>query len=75
MLVSHQESTQRIKYKLLHVIGTEESMEYVLGDCKGRQVLDVRVVINRVADNVVYVVRPFPPGDGDSSAEVTSQNS
>jgi len=57
------------------VVSAKEAWEDVLGDRKGRQVLDVRVVVNRVADDEVYIMRPLPPANRDASTEVTNQNS
>ena len=66
VLVADQEPRQGIESEFPIVEPRSHGGEELGGDCEHRDVLQIRIVIEAVAREVVRVVSPFPPRDRDS---------
>ena len=74
MLVRHNEPCDGVKHKLLGEVSGEVTSKDLLRDCEEGQVLNIRVVFDGVADDVVHIVRPLPPSQTDSPWQVGKAN-
>eukprot|EP00591_Stephanopyxis_turris_P000641 CAMPEP_0195509232 /NCGR_PEP_ID=MMETSP0794_2-20130614/2227_1 /TAXON_ID=515487 /ORGANISM="Stephanopyxis turris, Strain CCMP 815" /LENGTH=802 /DNA_ID=CAMNT_0040636397 /DNA_START=117 /DNA_END=2526 /DNA_ORIENTATION=- len=71
VLVADEEAADDVVHAVLTaVVGAPEGSEHLLRDGDERDVLDVWVVLDRVAHDVVDVVGALPPGEGDAASEV-----
>jgi len=72
VLVSYEPATNSIEDKFLAVVTGVKAFENFLVDSHGWKMLDIWVVINRVADYVVNVMRSFPPPNADPSYQIAN---
>lgn len=73
LLVGDHEVTGRVPDETPVVEGAENGFHVGRSGGKERNVLDVRVVFGHVGDEVVNVVRRFPPADAKAAAEVGNE--
>lgn len=70
VLVRNKELSRPVKDHFLLMVGREEALEDASRHGKEGQVLDIGVVDRVVGDNVVDVVRLFPPSNREATEEV-----
>ncbi|KAI3411220.1 Cytochrome b5 heme-binding domain-containing protein [Psidium guajava] len=74
MLVAHQQPRQEVELEFPTVEDGGEGIEEPGGDGEHRDVLEVGVVVEAVAGDVVGVVGPLPPRDADPGDAVARED-
>lgn len=74
MLVTNQKPSKGIEIQLSVVESGSEGIEKPRGDDEEGQMLEIGVIVEAVACNVVGVVVPLPPADADSGENVAGEN-
>lgn len=72
-LVGYHHVASRIPNELEVVEGREDRLEVGRGDGEERDILDIRVMLGHVGDEVMYVVRGFPPSNAEAAAKVCDE--
>ena len=74
VLVRYEEASGSVVDEPLAVVRREELAEDAFVDCEKGKVLNVGVVLDRVANNVVHVVGLFPPSERDAAEGVSERD-
>lgn len=74
LLVGNQEIACGIPYKLEVVEGGQDGLHVGRRCGEQRDVLDIRVVLRHVGNEMVYVVAGFPPADTEAAAKVCDES-
>lgn len=74
LLVGNQEIACGIPYKLKVVEGGKDRLHVGRRCREERDVLDIRVVLRHVGNEMVHVVAGFPPADAEAAAKVCDES-
>ena len=70
VLVAHKKLRHAVEFQCPIVVLRKDILEVGLGDGEDRKVLNVGIVLDRIRDSVVSVVRFFPPPNSNASEEI-----
>jgi hypothetical protein len=75
VLVSYEPFADSIEDKFLAVVAGVKAFENFLINSHGWEMLNIWVMINRVANYMVDVVRSFPPPDANTTDQISNDYS